>query len=110
MITDRDICMCALFERQPLEDLRVSSAMAKQVQVCRPYDDLLDAEKIMRATRVRRLPVVDDDGALVGMVSLADLAQEALRGRDVSRPEIAEQAVGHTLAAICHPQCHELAA
>lgn len=110
MITDRDICMCALFQKGPLEDLRVSTAMARQVQVCRPSDDLLSAEKIMRAARIRRLPVVDDDGALVGMISLADLAQEALRERDASKREITEKAIGHTLAAICRAQHRELAA
>jgi CBS domain-containing protein len=110
MITDRDICMCALFQKRPLEDLRVSTAMATQVQVCRPYDDLRSAEKIMSAARIRRLPVVDDDGALVGMISLADLAQEALRERDTSKREISEKAVGHTLAAICRTEHRELAA
>ena len=110
MITDRDICMCALFEKRPLEDLRVSTAMAKQVQLCRPYDDLRKAEKIMRTALIRRLPVVDDDGVLVGMISLADLAQEALRERDTTKREISEKAVGHTLAAICRAQHRELAA
>ncbi len=110
MITDRDICMCALFQKRPLEDLRVSTAMAKQVQVCRPYDDLRSAEETMRAARIRRLPVVDDDGVLIGMISLADLAQEALRERDSSKREISEKAVGHTLAAICRAQHRELAA
>ena len=53
--------------------------MARQVQVCRPSDSLADAEKAMRETRIRRLPVVDEQDALVGMISLADLAQEAAR-------------------------------
>ncbi len=110
MITDRDICMCALFQNQPLGGLRVSTAMAKRVEVCRPYDDLLGAEKIMRAARVRRLPVVDDDGVLVGMVSLADLAQEALRERETPKREITDKGVSRTLAAICRPPHRELTA
>jgi CBS domain-containing protein len=36
VITDRDICMHALFQSKPLQELRVSEGMAKQVQVCRP--------------------------------------------------------------------------
>lgn len=110
MITDRDICMCALFERQPLEQLRVATAMAKQVRSCRPSDQLPAVEEIMRTARLRRLPVVDDDGVLVGMVTLADLAREALRERGTRRREVTERAVGHALAGICQPQHRELAA
>lgn len=101
MITDRDICMSALFQGKPLRDLHVSDAMASEVRVCRP-DDLLDqAEKIMRDARIRRLPVTDDKGALIGMIALADLAREADRERTRTHKEITETEVGDTLAAIC---------
>jgi len=110
MITDRDICMCALFHNEPLANICVSTAMAKDVQVCRPYDDLRAAEEIMRAARIRRLPVVDDDGVVVGMITLADLAQEAFGERGTSKHEISETSVAHTLAEICRAQHHELAA
>jgi CBS domain-containing protein len=110
VITDRDICMHALFQGKPLQELRVSDAMAKQVQVCRPGDSLADAEKTMREARIRRLPVVDEQDALVGMISLADLAQEAFRERAAASKEITETEVGDTLAAICEPQHRQLAA
>jgi len=79
VITDRDICMSALFKGKPLSELRVSDAMSRQLQACRPSDSLADAEKTMRQARIRRLPVVDEQGSLVGMISLADLAREAAR-------------------------------
>jgi CBS domain-containing protein len=110
VITDRDICMCALFQNKPLQELRVSEAMAKQVQVCRPSDSLADAEKAMRETRIRRLPVIDEQNALVGMISLADLAQEAARERAATSQEITETEVGDTLAAICAPLHRQLTA
>ena len=110
VITDRDICMCALFQNKPLQELRVSEAMAKQVQVCRPSDTLADAEKAMRETRIRRLPVIDEQDALVGMISLADLAQEAARERAATSQEITETEVGDTLAAICAPLHRQLTA
>jgi len=110
VITDRDICMHALFQSKPLQALRVSDAMAKQVQVCRPGDSPADAEKTMREARIRRLPVVDEQDSLVGMISLADLAQEAARERTASRQEITETEVGDTLAAICEPLHRQLAA
>ena len=110
VITDRDICMHALFQGKPLQELRVSEAMVRQVQTCRPDDSLADAENTMREARVRRLPVVDKQDALVGMISLADLAQEAARERGGTSREITETEVGDTLAAICQPQHRQLAA
>jgi len=101
VITDRDICMCALFQGKSLRDLRVSGAMARQVQVCRAGDALADAEKTMRAARIRRLPVVDAQGALIGIIALADLAREAARERSATTQDVTESEVGDTLAAIC---------
>jgi CBS domain-containing protein len=110
VITDRDICMHALFQGKPLQELRVSEAMTKEVEVCHPGDSLADAEKKMREAKIRRLPVVDEQDALIGMISLADLAQEASRERTATSQEITETEVGDTLAAICEPQHRQLAA
>lgn len=103
VITDRDICMSALFKGQPLYELRVSDAMSRQLQTCRPGDSLADAERAMREARIRRLPVIDAQGALLGMISLADLAREAQRENTSPKQEITETEVGDTLAAICQP-------
>ena len=110
MITDRDICMCALFEGSPLGSLKVRQAMAKQVQACRPDDGLADAERVMRDARVRRLPVVDENDALVGMISLADIAQAAERASTLERPEITPLDVGMAFAEISCPQHRQLVA
>lgn len=99
VITDRDICMCALFEGAPLSQLRVTQAMAKQVLGCQPDDSLEQAARVMQGARVRRLPVLSARGDLLGMVSLADLAREAER----ERREAAVSAIGHTFAAIVEP-------
>ena len=110
MITDRDICMGALFQGKPLRELRVSDAMARKVLACRPQDTLAEAEKAMRDARIRRLPVLDDQGSLIGMLSLADLAREATRERSQSRKEVTEVEVNNTLAAICEPTRQPLTA
>src|SRR5690606_19878396 len=110
MITDRDICMCALFNSKTLSELRVFDAMSRHLYTCRPSDKLADVERKMRDARIRRLPVIDDSGALVGMISLADLAQEAARERAATSREISESEVGDTLAAICEPLHRQLVA
>jgi CBS domain-containing protein len=105
LITDRDICMCALFEHAPLSELRVGQAMTRHILGCQPGDSLEQAERVMQSGRVRRLPVLSPRGDLLGVVSLADLAREAEReggSRTIGR-DIAASDVGHTLAAICTP-------
>lgn len=110
LITDRDICMCALFQRKPLADLHVSEAMSKEVRACRESDSITAAETAMGESRIRRVPVVNDQEALVGMISLSDLALEAEREHDQKKPQITEMEVGGTLAAICQPEANTLAA
>ena len=102
MITDRDICMSALFEGKPLCELRVAGAMSRRVLACLPSDRPARVERVMRERQIRRLPVTDASQNLLGIVSLADLARAAQRPSDaasITKPE----EIGDTLAAICRP-------
>ena len=110
IITDRDICMCALFQGKPLHELRVEAAMARDVLHCRPEDSLAQAERKMTEARIRRLPVLAADGTLVGMLSLADLAREAARQQNSPRHSISGTEVCSTLAGICSPAAERLTA
>lgn len=110
MITDRDVCMSAMLQRRPLTDLPVSDAMATQVVTCRASDSLVNAERIMREARVRRLPVINDEGALIGLISLADLACEAEREQPLQSRRVTGNEIGVTLASICKPRHRPLAA
>ncbi len=78
-LTDRDICMAAYTQGKPLDALRVETAMARKVVSCGVEDDLGSAAQLMRQNRTRRLPVIDQNGELVGLLSLDDLACEAAR-------------------------------
>jgi CBS-domain-containing membrane protein len=78
-LTDRDICMAAYTQGKRLDALRVEKAMARKVVSCGVEDDLGSAAQLMRQNRTRRLPVIDQNGALVGLLSLDDLACEAAR-------------------------------
>jgi CBS domain-containing protein len=104
VVTDRDVCMAALFQAKPLQELKVADAMSRDICVSKIDDRLEDVELLMREQRIRRVPVTDDGGTLVGIVSLADFARAA-RGRAASRKggAVSERDVGHTLAAICEP-------
>jgi CBS-domain-containing membrane protein len=111
MITDRDICMCAYSQGKPLRELKVADAIADQeLRVCKTSDSVSDAENAMREARVRRLPVVDTQGALVGVLSLADLAREAHRQQSGPGRQITEAEVNETLFAICQSRASSLQA
>ncbi len=75
MITDRDICMAALTTGKSLADLRVRDAMAKDVASMRPSESVREAELVMRARGVRRLPVLDDQNRLIGLLCCNDLVR-----------------------------------
>jgi CBS domain-containing protein len=104
MITDRDICMCALHQGQPLSMLKVRDAMSRTLTACAPRDKVGDVEELMRAQQVRRVPVIDGDGGLCGIVSLADFAREASSGNGNPLGNgVSGSDVGEVLAAICEP-------
>jgi CBS domain-containing protein len=94
MITDRDICMSCWSQDRGPSAIQVSESMSKEIYSCTPEDSLDSAENLMRSRQVRRLPVVDREGRLAGIISLADLAKRT-RGRDE---------VTSTLASICKPR------
>ncbi len=77
IITDRDICMAALHQGLPISDIPVASAMASRVAACSPTDSVSAALEIMRERRVRRIPVVDADRRVVGVLSQGDLVVAA---------------------------------
>jgi CBS domain-containing protein len=77
MLTDRDICMAAFFQGVPISGVKVSAVMSRQLFDCTSDDDLSVAERIMRDKKVRRLPVLDEEGRLVGLLSLSDIARGA---------------------------------
>jgi CBS domain-containing protein len=101
MITDRDICMSAFFHGRPLHELTVSDAMSRNPKTCRPSDSIAAAERIMQEARIRRVPVVADDGTLVGLLTLGDLAREAQRQQCSPKKQLTGEEVGTTLASIC---------
>ena len=108
IVTDRDICMAAYIQGASLAQLRVECAMARRVHTCRPQDDAVSVLEVMKREQVRRLPVVDGNRRLIGIVSLNDLAAEAANERPLRRKDVTLEDVGQTLATIgAHRQRRE---
>ena len=104
MITDRDICMAGDLQGRQLIQIPVSAVMSKELYPCRADDALIEAEETMRSRQVRRLPVLDGDGKLTGIISLNDLAREAERQVGRKGRALTAQEVSATLAAVCAPR------
>jgi CBS-domain-containing membrane protein len=100
MVTDRDICMAAYTQGRKLQDMPVASAMSRQVLSCRPTDSLAVALKVMKTNRVHRLPVVDQNEHVVGMLSLADIAREAQHEHGSMSAQLTDAAVAEAIEAI----------
>jgi len=94
MVTDRDICMAALFSGRALGDMTVEEILRSEgprpAVTCSQFSSVADALAAMKRAKVRRLPVVNEAGLLVGVVSIADLAQATGKVREVRPTEVLE--------------------
>jgi CBS domain-containing protein len=92
MVTDRDIAVRAVATGKDVRGMPVREIATREVVTIGPDEDLSEALRLMASYQVRRLPVVDDDNRLVGVVSQADVALEAKEKNvgamveDVSKP------------------------
>jgi CBS domain-containing protein len=73
MVTDRDICIAAATRAAVPSSIPVRDVMSREVASCKADDDVRNALKTMKERRIRRLPVLDSDGRLAGMLSINDL-------------------------------------
>jgi CBS domain-containing protein len=73
IITDRDICIAVGTRNKHAGELTVAEVASKEVFSCRPEDDVQAALRIMASKHVRRLPVVDNAGIPLGILSTDDV-------------------------------------
>ena len=76
-LTDRDITVRVVAEGKDPQTVKVREVASTDVITVDPQQDLDEALKLMARHQVRRLPVVEEDGRLVGVVAQADVAEEA---------------------------------
>lgn len=92
MITDRDITVRSVAQGCDPRCTMVRDIMTREVVRCYEDDECEEAERLMETRQVRRVLVVNRDGRLVGIVSLADLAATE-----------SSQRVGEVLQEVCEP-------
>lgn len=104
MITDRDICMAvAVRDRNP-SGVSVEEVMTGQVYSVNPEDDIDHALETMQQHKIRRLPVVNAEGELEGIMSMNDVVLNANASDGAPGNSIGYGDVVKTYQAICqHP-------
>ena len=74
MVTDRDIVCRGLVNGKDVSKLKAREVMTSGIVFCRAEEDIDDATRTMEEKQVRRLPVIDKDKRMVGMLSLGDVS------------------------------------
>ena len=87
IITDRDIVINVLAEKKDASKTRVSEAMTSSLVTCRESESLNEALEKMSSYQVRRIPVVDENNRIVGIIAQADIATR------IENPEVAGEVV-----------------
>lgn len=103
VLTDRDICMATWSQERSPREIPVRGAMATSVVTCTHGQDVATVHTALRQHQLRRLPVVDTAGALVGVVSVSDLIQDAARTTGSPRSQGAEHVL-ETMGAVTRPR------
>ena len=75
IVTDRDIICRGIADGADLTVLRAGDVMSKPIIYCRADDELEYAIRIMEKNKIRRLPVIDEDKRLAGMLALGDISE-----------------------------------
>lgn len=83
IVTDRDIVVRAIAEGKGPET-PVAEAMTTEIFSVRPDDFAFEAVRLMGDRQVRRIPVVEADGSLAGIISMADVALEMEDEREIA--------------------------
>jgi len=103
MITDRDICMASAVRDRNPSGISVEEVMNTTVYAAEAEEDVEQALQTMREHKIRRLPVLNLEGELEGIVSMNDIVLKA-RVRNGEKPAIDYADVVKTYQAICeHP-------
>ena len=89
ILTDRDLLLALARQDRGLKELPIAAVMRPRVICCRAEDTIEAAAALMGDHQVRRLPVLDDEGHLAGLLSVTDIAVHA-----------SEQLAGETLGEI----------
>ena len=83
LVTDRDMVVRAVADNKDCASVRSEDIMSVDIYTAKPNDRVVDAIRKMGDKQVRRIPVINDNGYLVGMISMADIALETRQDHEL---------------------------
>ena len=89
IVTDRDLAIKVVAESRDPNNTKVQDVMASTIVACRASDDVSIAIKAMEEYQIRRIPVLDGDNRIIGIISQADVATRL--GEPETTAEIVEE-------------------
>jgi CBS domain-containing protein len=98
IITDRDLALKVVAEGRDPRSVTVDEVMTRQPVTCNANDEIRRALEIMAEHQVRRIPVLDEDGLLVGIIAQADIAERL--GEPEKTAKVVEEISKSTLEVI----------
>jgi CBS domain-containing protein len=90
VVTDRDLLLATTGSRRSASNVSVREAMTADVVACSPNEDVTAALATMRSRGLRRLPVVDPNGHLIGVLSIDDLVRWGVSADGVTAADIVD--------------------
>lgn len=84
IVTDRDLAMRVVADGRSANLTRVADVMSHEIITCRANDDVQKAVDAMSLHQLRRIPVIDDDHRIVGIISQADIATRVERSEEIA--------------------------
>jgi len=73
IFTERDVLQRVIGEQRDPSEITVGEAMTRDVVCCSPDATLEEMSEIMRSRRIRHIPIVEEDGRLMGLISIGDV-------------------------------------
>lgn len=74
VVTDRDLALKVVAAGRDPRGTAVSDVMSSEIACCQPHDTIDAVMELMASRQIRRVPIVDSDGTIVGIVAQADIA------------------------------------
>ena len=104
VVTDRDVCIAlGTWNRLPGE-ITVNQVASAKVLTCKPDDDIREALNTMAQAKVRRLPVVNAEGNLKGILSMDDVVLHSEAGIAGKASDLSFDAIVGTLKKLYRPE------
>jgi CBS domain-containing protein len=109
VVTDRDICIALCTRDARSSDLKAGDVATSKIVTCTANEDVRTAVDVMRNEKLHRLPVVDEDGLLRGIVSMDDILMYAEKPTGKAGTDVPLDDVVQALQAIAaHHQSRQL--